>query len=111
MRNLCDVLKRQRDKEARLRLSDASKNIIIGEDGSGGQEVHDPAAALTEAVESLNTLTGDVTISAGANITLTPSGNDIEISATGGGGSAGWDYGMITESAGSALDEDWGGLT
>ncbi len=38
-------------------------------------------------VTSLNTLTGAVTISAGSNITLTPSGNDIEISATGGGGS------------------------
>lgn len=36
-------------------------------------------------VSSLNTLTGDVTLSAGSNITLTPSGNDIEIASTGGG--------------------------
>jgi len=41
-----------------------------------------PAAGVT----SFNTLTGAVTISAGANITLTPTGNDIEISASGGGG-------------------------
>lgn len=36
-------------------------------------------------VTTLNTLSGAVTISAGANITLTPTGNDIEISASGGG--------------------------
>lgn len=34
----------------------------------------------TEVVTSFNTPVGDVTISAGANITLTPSGNDIAIS-------------------------------
>jgi hypothetical protein len=39
-------------------------------------------------VSSLNTLTGAVTLSAGSNITLTPVGNDIEISASGGGSSA-----------------------
>jgi hypothetical protein len=37
-------------------------------------------------VASLNGLVGAVTISAGANITLTPSGNNIAISSTGGGG-------------------------
>jgi hypothetical protein len=37
-------------------------------------------------VQSLNGLTGAVTLSAGANITLTPTGNDIEIAATGGTG-------------------------
>lgn len=35
-----------------------------------------------EAVTSLNGLTGDVTLSAGANITLTQLGNDIEIAST-----------------------------
>lgn len=40
-------------------------------------------------VTSFNTLTGAVTISAGANITLTPVGNDIQIAAAGGGGAPG----------------------
>jgi hypothetical protein len=38
-------------------------------------------------VDSLNTLTGDVTISAGTNITFDTVGNNIEINASGGGGS------------------------
>jgi hypothetical protein len=44
------------------------------------------SSGTSAGVSSFNTLTGDVTISAGSNITLTPVGNDIEISATGGGG-------------------------
>ena len=42
-----------------------------------------PASAV--AVNSLNGLTGAVTLSAGTNITLTPTGNDIAISSSGGG--------------------------
>lgn len=37
-------------------------------------------------VTSLNTLTGAVTLAAGSNITLTPSGNTITVASTGGGG-------------------------
>lgn len=37
-------------------------------------------------VSSFNTLTGDVVLAAGANITLTPSGNTITIASSGGGG-------------------------
>lgn len=37
-------------------------------------------------VESLNTLTGDVILTAGSNITLTPIGQTITIASTGGGG-------------------------
>ena len=43
-------------------------------------------------VDTFNTLTGDVTISEGTNITFNTVGNDIEISASGGGGS-----GTVTE--------------
>ena len=43
-------------------------------------------------VDTFNTLTGDVTISEGTNITFNTVGNDIEISAAGGGGS-----GTVTE--------------
>jgi hypothetical protein len=52
-------------------------------DGSGKV----PSGQLPAAggVTSLNALTGAVTISAGANVTLTPSGNDIAIASSGGG--------------------------
>ena len=45
--------------------------------------------ASTGIVSSLNAKTGDVTLSAGTNITLTPTGNDIKIAATGGAGPTG----------------------
>ena len=37
----------------------------------------------SQKVKTLNTLSGDVTISAGTNITLTPTGNNIEIASAG----------------------------
>jgi len=86
MDSLSSVLKRKRDQEDRLRRSDPTKNIIIGEDGAGGNTSSNPDDALTVAVESLNTLTGDVILAAGTNITLTPVGNTITIDAAGGGG-------------------------
>ncbi|HQQ77433.1 MAG TPA: tail fiber domain-containing protein [Thermoanaerobaculia bacterium] len=42
--------------------------------------------APTPAVTSLNALTGDVTLAAGSNVTLTPVGNTLTIAATGGPG-------------------------
>lgn len=47
--------------------------------------IGDGGAVPSGGVTSLNTLSGNVTLSAGSNITLTPSGNDIAISASGGG--------------------------
>jgi hypothetical protein len=41
-----------------------------------------PASVVT----SLNTLTGDVTLAEGSNVTITPSGNTVTIAATGGPG-------------------------
>ncbi len=43
--------------------------------------------AATAGVSTLNTLIGDITLAAGTNITLTPSGNTITISTTGSGNS------------------------
>lgn len=54
---------------------DTSELMHGGGSGSGG------------GVTSLNTLTGDVVLAAGSNITLTPAGNTITIAATGGGSS------------------------
>lgn len=45
-----------------------------------------PASTGGGGVTSLNTLTGAVTLAAGANITLTPVGNTITIASTAGGG-------------------------
>lgn len=60
--------------------------------GKWGEEVQviNSSGAFVGAgagVSSLNGLTGVVTLSAGSNITLTPVGNDITISASGGSGS------------------------
>lgn len=109
MDSLSAVLKRKRDQEERLRRSDPTKNIVIGEDGAGGQTAHNPADALTVAVESINDLIGEVDLVAGDNITITPSGQTLIIAATGGGGGSGaFDWGSITVAAGAA--QDWGSL-
>lgn len=112
MNSLSVAMKKQRDKERRQQMSDPNKNVIIGEDGAGGHITSNPFDALTNAVEKLNGLIGDVELVAGNNITITPSEQTLIIEVKGGGGGvACWEYGLITESAGSALDEDWGGLS
>lgn len=42
--------------------------------------------ASTQVVKSLNTLKDDVTLAAGSNVTITPSGNTLTIASSGGGG-------------------------
>jgi hypothetical protein len=59
----------------------AAGSILTDVLGNGTLSMQ-PAPAT--GVTSFNTLTGAVTISAGANITLTPVGNDIAIASTGG---------------------------
>lgn len=46
--------------------------------------------ASGQVVKSLNGLTDTVTLQAGANVSLTPSGNTLTIAASGGGGGSGW---------------------
>ena len=48
-----------------------------------------PKIAAGQVVKSLNNLTDNVTLAAGSNITITPSGNTLTISSTGGGGGEG----------------------
>jgi len=65
--------------------------IIDSEDSNATKQVTISSvlnldSGLNSGVSSFNTLTGDVTITAGDNVTLTTVGNNIEISATGGGG-------------------------
>lgn len=48
------------------------------------------------AVDSINTLTGAITLAAGANVSITPSGNTLTIASTGGGGPAG-DFDTLSE--------------
>lgn len=45
-----------------------------------------PKIATGQVVKSVNTLKDDVTLAAGANITITPTGNTLTIASTGGGG-------------------------
>lgn len=57
-----------------LRVDPISKRLLIKANFSGS------------VVTSLNGLTGDITLAAGSNITITPSGNNLTIASTGGGG-------------------------
>jgi hypothetical protein len=43
-----------------------------------------------QTVKSVNTLKDDITLAAGSNVTITPSGNTLTIASTGGGGSNPW---------------------
>ena len=55
---------------------------------SGGDVILDTNGyyATVPSVTSVNTLAGDLTLSAGSNVTITPSGNTLTIASTGGGG-------------------------
>ncbi|HQQ76835.1 MAG TPA: tail fiber domain-containing protein, partial [Thermoanaerobaculia bacterium] len=66
---------------------------------SGGDVILDVNGyyAPTPSVTSLNSLTGDVTLAAGTNVTITPTGNTLTIASTGGSG------GPPTGAAGGSL--------
>lgn len=57
--------------------------------------------AADQIVKSVNTIHDDVTLLAGSNVSITPSGNTLTISATPGGG--GGDITAVTTAAGSGL--------
>ncbi len=65
--------------------------ILISDSGSNPKfqtkqiKVSSLPGGSASGVSSFNTLTGAVTITAGSNVTFTPSGQNIEISAAGGG--------------------------
>ena len=73
--------------------------ITIALGVSGGDVILDTNGyyASVPSVTSLNTLSGDLTLAAGTNVTLTPSGNTLTIASTGGSG------GPPTGSAGGSL--------
>ena len=62
----------------------ASSGYVLTNDGAGNLSWGPGAGA--GAVSSLNSLTGSLSILAGSGITVTPSGSNITIAATGGGG-------------------------
>ncbi len=65
-----------------LSISDGSTWITIGPGGGSG---------VSDISKTGDTpLTGSVTLSEGANITLTQTGQDIEIASSGGGGGSDW---------------------
>ena len=63
--------------------------VANGSQDSIGFEMSFRSALLSGGVASLNGLTGAVSLAAGTNVTLTPSGNTITIASTGGGGGSG----------------------
>jgi hypothetical protein len=65
--------------------------INVKDNGVATQHLHDNAVTSAKiasgaAVKSINTLRDDVTLTAGTNVTITPSGNNLTISASGGSG-------------------------
>ena len=65
--------------------------VLISDSADGNKSKNATIASLKETinvvVDSFNSLTGDVTITGGTNITLNPSGNNIEINSSGGSSS------------------------
>ena len=66
--------------------------VLISDSADGNKSKNATIASLVtsnaiDVVDTLNSLKGDVTITGGTNITLNPSGNNIEINSSGGSGS------------------------
>jgi|ERR1700733_6304188 len=83
---------------------EASSVVGVSSSYSPGDHAHEGLHSV--AATSQPELTGDVTLSAGAAITLTQTGNNIEISASGGGGGqpiAPYNNGTVT----TTLAIDW----
>jgi hypothetical protein len=77
------------------------KQVDVEVTGGGGSITGDYVARL-------NGLTGGVTLAAGANITLTPSGNTITIAASGSGsGGSGFTYTANTPSYSPTVGDRW----
>ncbi len=62
-----------------------NQGAIIYSDGTNYTAELGLSTSSSSGVSSLNSLTGAVTLAAGSNITLTPSGNTITMASTGGG--------------------------
>ncbi|MGA7991922.1 MAG: hypothetical protein WCC53_10855, partial [Thermoanaerobaculia bacterium] len=65
--------------------TDGSVSVELGYSGSDVILDTNGYYAPLAAVSSLNSLTGDVTLAAGANVTITPSGNTLTIASTASG--------------------------
>jgi hypothetical protein len=82
----------QRGNAGAVALTDLGEIIINVQQGGGSVDfVVDVNGyyAPVGIVNSLNTLDGDVTLAAGTNVTITPSGQTLTIASTGGGGATG----------------------
>jgi len=65
-------------------------NLLVSDSNNGNKTSQVSISRikdLIDVVDTLNSLKGDVTITGGTNITLNPSGNNIEINSSGGSGS------------------------
>lgn len=91
--------------------------VPAGTSGSINVFVNAPAHLLIDingyyrnagVVTTVNGLSGAVTLAAGSNVTVTPSGQTLTIASTGGGAAAAW---SLTGNAGTALGTNFLGTT
>jgi len=123
--NLAILTKRQRDAALRQQTQDPAKaTIIVSEDTAGSGSVTNPATPTWESLAGKPALYppiphsllshADVPVSyagqSGKTLLVKTTEDGFEFGNAGGGGSAAWDYGLITSPAGSEFDQDWGGL-
>jgi len=120
--NLAELTKRQRDAAMRQQLNDPAKGIIISEGSDGTGSVANPAAPGWNSIQNKpasyppasHTFIShsDVPLSytgqAGKALIVKATEDGLEFGQAG-GGSGIFDYGLITEDAGTP--QDWGTLT
>jgi len=119
--NLAELTKRQRDAAMRQQLQDPAKGVIISEGSDGSGTVANPAAPQWSSIQgkpasyppashsviSHEDAPQSYTGQAGKALIVKATEDGLEFGGSG-GSSGTFDYGLITESAGTP--QDWGTL-
>lgn len=99
------------DSSLQTQINTATGSIVANAANIATNAADIAALEAADYVNTLNGLSGAVTLSAGSNVTLTQVGNDIEISSSGGGGGGGHAFGTIAVPGQSNIVADSGNDT
>ena len=99
------------DSSLQTQINTATGSIVANAANISTNAADIAALEAADYVNTLNGLSGAVTLSAGSNVTLTQVGNDIEISSSGGGGGGGHSFGTIAVPGESDIVADSGNDT